>query len=192
VGGARRKALSTVPERIEGANIILRRWTPADAPLLLAAISASLPALRQWTPWVIPDPLEVSVLEERLAKFHAQFDASESFIYGIFDARETSVLGQAGLYARIGPGALEVGYFLRSDATGRGIATQATRLLIDVAFRFCEVTRVEARCEPGNHASIAIPRRLGFTLREVLEKGDALGAHPLEIWEMFSASRLSS
>ena len=178
--------MSTVPERIEGANIVLRRWTPADAPLLLAAIAASLPALKQWTPWVIPDPLEVSVVEERLHRFHAQFGTGESYIYGIFDATESEVLGQAGLYARIGPGALEVGYFLRSDATGRGSATEATRLLVDVAFRVCGVERVEARCEPGNSASSSIPRRLGFVLRETIDEGDAhgRGGHPLQIWEL--------
>jgi RimJ/RimL family protein N-acetyltransferase len=175
--------MTRVAERIEGANIILRRWTPADALPLRCGFSEPAGA-QEWTPWVIPDPLEVRVLEERLARFHAQFDAGESFIYGIFDASESEVLGQAGLYARIGPGALEVGYFLRSDATGRGIATEATRLLVDVAFRSCGVERVEARCEPGNTASIAIPRRLGFSLRETTDEGDALGRHPLEIWEL--------
>jgi RimJ/RimL family protein N-acetyltransferase len=179
----------SAPDQVYGSNIVLRRWQPADAPLLLDAIAASLPELRRWTPWVIPDPFEVSTLAERLAKFHLQFDAGETYIYGIFDPAESQVLGQVGLYARVGPDALEVGYFLRSDATGRGIATEATRLLVDVAFRVCGVSRVEARCEPGNTSSSAIPRRLGFTLRETIQTSDG---KPLEIWEMESALRPAS
>ena len=181
--------MSAVPERLKGSDIVLRRWQPSDAPLLLDAIAASLPELRRWTPWVIPDPFEVGVLAERLAKFHLQFDGGETFIYGVFDPSESEVLGQAGLYARIGPNALEVGYFLRSDATGRGIATEATRLLVDVAFRVIGVERVEARCEPGNTSSVAIPRRLGFSLRETTDAGPG---KRLEIWEKTSVLRTAS
>ncbi len=174
------------PERLSAPSIVLRRWRVTDAPLLLDAIVASLPELQQWTPWVIPEPLDVRVLEERLRKFEEQFDTGETYIYGIFDATENKVLGQVGLYARVGPDALEIGYFMRSDATGRGIATVATALLVKAAFEAMGVPRLEVRCEPGNLASIAIPRRLGFHLRETIEEPNknGEGSHSLMIWEL--------
>jgi RimJ/RimL family protein N-acetyltransferase len=178
--------MSVIPERLVGSNIVLRRWASSDAPLLLAAITDSIPALERWTPWVIPQPLEAVVLEQRLQKFHTQFDTGETYIYGIFDSAEKEVLGQAGLYARVGPGALEVGYFLRSSATGKGIATEATRLLVRLAFKELGVECVEARCEPGNVASSAVPRRLGFTLRETIVEPARTGEGntDLQIWEI--------
>lgn len=181
-------ATETPPERIRTPNLVLRRWRPADAPRLAEALERSEPELRTWTPWVLA-PAEPGGLELRLRRFEREFDTGESFIYGAFDPAGATVLGQAGLYARIGPNALEVGYWIRSDATGRGYATEAARALTDVAFRACGVARVEMRCDPANAASVAIPRRLGFRLREVLEPadapagGDGRGASPLMVWE---------
>ncbi len=155
----------------------------------MAAIDSSLTELRRWTPWVIPEPHEVGVLEDRIWKFHEQFGSGQNFIYGLFDPAEMRVVGQAGLYGRIGPAALEIGYWIRSDATGHGYATEATRMLTTVAFRECAVDRVEIRCDPNHAASAAIPQRLGFNLREVITQEavtPAEGSHDLQIWELLS------
>lgn len=163
---------------------MLRRWHLDDAPLLLEAIAASQSDLMRWTPWVIPTPFGATTLIERLTRFRDQFDAGESFIYGIFDALGTRVLGGAGLYGRVGPDALEVGYWIRSDQSGRGLATRAASELTRTAFDTCQVQRVELRCDPSHEASLAIARKLGFQFREVLGLED--GAE-LSIWELWAA-----
>jgi RimJ/RimL family protein N-acetyltransferase len=140
-----------------------------------------MPELRRFTPWVIPDEPELDTLIARIETFRARFDSGESSIYGIFDPEETRVIGQIGLYARVGPGALELGYFIRSDETGRGYATEAARALIDAGFVDSDVERIEIRCEPENEASIAIARRLGFRMRETVL---ASGGTSLTIWEL--------
>lgn len=181
--------------RIETPRLILRCWEPADASLLKDAIDGSLPELRRFTPWVIPEPDEVDVLEARLHRFRDQFANAQNFIYGIFAPSETRVLGQAGLYGRVGPDALEIGYWIRSDVTGRGYASEAARALTHVAFVECGVQRVEIRCEPDNAASAAIPLRLNYKLRELLlEDPPAVGNEPrqLQVWEQLSAEYLTS
>jgi RimJ/RimL family protein N-acetyltransferase len=178
------------PLQVRTARLWARCWEPAHAALLKDAIDSSLIDLGQWTPWVIPQPNEISVLQERIDKFREQFGSGQSFIYGLFDRDEGRVVGQAGLYGRIGPAALEIGYWIRSDASGQGYATEAARMLTDVAFRECAVDRVEIRCDPDNAASAAIPRRLGFHFREVLKQEavtPAEGTHDLQIWELLSA-----
>ena len=175
------------PQHIAIAQHTLRAWQPEHAPLLLEAIAASLPELQRWTPWVIPQPFEEAVLVERLTTFRAQFKEGSRFIYGLFDRGDGRVLGQAGLYDRVGPGALEIGYWIRSDATGRGLARAATQALTNVAFETMHMQCVEVRCDPNNAPSAAIPRRLGFTLREVLKldpASDEHGARELQVWEL--------
>lgn len=176
-----------VPECVVTPGFVMRIWRPADAPLLMEAISSSLAALDEWTPWVIPEPFKVETLEERLMKFHDDFHAGEHFIYAILDPQETRVLGSAGLYGRVGPRAFEIGYWIRTDATGRGLATQASAELMRIAFANPDIDRLEIRCEPENIASVTIPRRLGFTLRESLDLEPKDGvARQLMVWEQLA------
>lgn len=161
------------PRVLQGPRLRLEAFEPRHAPLLLEAISASLDALNTWTPWVIPEPFELATLEGRIQTFQERFAAGESFIYA---ALEGDVLvGQAGMYARVGPGALEAGYFMRSDMTGRGYATEAARAVVDAAFAQCGAERVEMHCDAENVASLAVPRKLGFVeTRRFEERGRTL------------------
>ncbi len=65
-----------------------------------------------------------------------------------------------------GDGCLEIGYWIRSDRTGRGYATETTHALARIAHGLDGIERVIVCCDPENHASRRIPERLGFTLVE--------------------------
>jgi RimJ/RimL family protein N-acetyltransferase len=150
------------PARLEADGLVLRAWTPDDAPLLQRTFDASEAHLRAWTPRVIDGKEPGLTLVERLARHAEAFAAGTEWLWGIFTPDEGTVLGGCGLYPRIGPGAVEIGYWLAQSATRRGIATAATRMLADVAFGAPDVARVEIRAEPRNAASLAVPQRLGF------------------------------
>ena len=153
-----------VPEEIEvGAHgLVLRRWHMADAAGLLAAIERSLPELRRFMPWAVEQPTPASV-EAYLADAWTA-DPPETFAFGLFDAAG-EVVGAFGLHGRQGPGILEIGYWVRSDRTGRGYATAAARALTSTAFDcFPLIGRIEIRCDPANLASAAIPPKLGYRL----------------------------
>lgn len=173
-------------ELIRTPRLLLRRWQPDDAPALAEAIAASLAELARWTPWVIPEAPALPTLEARLAEFSRQFEIGENFVYGIFDASGARALGSMGLYRRVGPGALEIGYFIRSDETGRGYATEAAAALTAVALAECGIERLELRVEAGNTASRAIPGRLGYSyVRTLLEEPRTPGGRAVElmVWE---------
>jgi RimJ/RimL family protein N-acetyltransferase len=97
--------------------------------------------------------------------------SGESFNFVITspDPHATSerILGGCGLHARCGPGALEIGYWLHPDATGRGIVTQAAAALTATAFDDIGVDRVEIHCDEANVRSAAVPQRLGFELARI-------------------------
>ncbi|MES1248367.1 MAG: GNAT family N-acetyltransferase, partial [Actinomycetota bacterium] len=97
---------------------------------------------------------------ERVDRYRLQFDAGEGFVYAAFEGDR--MIGGGMLFPRIGPDALELGYQLRRDATGRGFATELAGALLRVAFDVCGVARVEAHIDPLNGPSIAVARRLGL------------------------------
>ena len=149
--------------RIETKRLVVRCYNPSDAPLLAESVTESLEHLRPWMPWVHsePEPLEGKI--QRLKRFRGLFDLGQDFIYGIFNLDGTKLLGGTGLHTRLGESELEIGYWIHKDYINQGLVTESTAALIKVAFELLHIHRIEIHCDPGNTASAAIPRKLGFT-----------------------------
>jgi RimJ/RimL family protein N-acetyltransferase len=177
------------PYRIRTERLVLRCWDPHDAPRLKEAVDSSLDHLRPWMPWAVhePQPLEQKV--RLLRQFRSDFDRGEDFVYGIFDAREAEVVGGSGLHTRVGPEAFEIGYWIRADRIGEGLATETAAALTRVALDVCGAERIEIRVDPSNTRSAAIPRKLGFreeaTLRRRLPAFDGEGLRDVTIFSLF-------
>jgi RimJ/RimL family protein N-acetyltransferase len=152
----------TPPNRFDTPRFTLRAWSVADAPAFRAALTASEAHLRAWTPWVVDGRVPGLSLEERLARHAEDFSLGKEWVYGMFSPDGSEVLGGCGLYPRVGPGAIEIGYWLSAMHTGRGLATEAAAALTRLAFTDPAVEHVEIRCDRGNEASIRVPRRLGY------------------------------
>jgi RimJ/RimL family protein N-acetyltransferase len=158
------------PYRIETERLVIRCYDPRDAPLLKEAIDSSLEHLRAWMPWADNEPQTLEEKTDLLKGFRSEFDAGENFPYGIFDTGETEVLGGSGLMPRIGPGGLEIGYWVRKSASRHGIATEAAAAQARVGLEICRADRIEIRIDPENVASLGIPRKLGFTEEATLRR----------------------
>jgi len=161
---------ATPPYRIETERLVIRCWEPRDALLLKEAIDQSLEHLRPWMPWAHGEPMPLDEKIELLRRFRGDFDLGTNFVYGIFSLDESSVLGGTGLHPRVGDDALEIGYWIRSSAVGKGLATEATAALTRAAFAWCGVDRIEIRVDPDNAASLAVPRRLGYVEEATLRR----------------------
>jgi len=151
-------------------RLALRCWEPSDAPLLKAAIDASVEHLLPWMPWAHAEPEDLQTKIDRLRRFRGMFDMGTDFVYGIFDPDQTRVLGGSGLHTRVGAGAREIGYWIHQEEVGRGYASEAAAALTKVAFEIDRVDRVEIHCDPRNGRSAAIPARLGFAHEGVLRE----------------------
>ena len=154
------------PERIDlGGGLVLRRCHTADAEALYLAIVESREHLRPWTPWVTRASLE----EERavLVRWEEQWDAGGELQYGLFVG--PLAVGSTALIPRIGPGGLEIGYWVHAAHTRRGYATSAAAALTSVAFTLPGIEMVEIHHDRANLASEGVPRKLGFVL---------VGEHP--------------
>lgn len=166
----------TAAYRIETNRLVIRCWSPADAPLLSLAIGESMEHLRPWMPWIAGEPKSLDDRVAFMRSMRARFDTDEDYVFGIFDAAEKVVLGGTGLHRRVGPRAFEIGYWVHSAHINRGIATEVSGALTRVGFAIYDVLRMEIHCDPKNDRSAAVPRKLGYhydgTLRGRLVQDD--------------------
>lgn len=151
------------PRRIDLGDLVVRRWKTGDLTAQCEAINASFDHLHPWMPW-LPTPRtqeEQRVFNDIAATGWPSADGD--FGYGIFDS-EGTLLGAVGLHDRVGPAALEIGYWCHIAYTGRGIITRAVAALTDAALRLPGIEQVQIRCDAANERSAAVPRRLGYRL----------------------------
>lgn len=59
-------------------------------------------------------------------------------------------------------GSAEIGWVVSPAASGRGLATEAVRALIDTAFQAYGLRRLVAQIDPDNVRSVALAERLGM------------------------------
>jgi len=147
---------------LKGPRLTLRPWEPRDVDALAAAVTASLEHLRPWMPWAAHEPM---ARDERLALIERwsreQAWGGDQYFGAFVDG---SVVGGCGWHRRIGPGGLELGYWVHVDHAGHGYAAEMVSLLTPGAFAQPDIDRVEIHTDEANVASSRIPERLRFRL----------------------------
>jgi RimJ/RimL family protein N-acetyltransferase len=156
------------PERLPTASgAVLRRARPTDADAFAEAVRESLAHLRRWMPWAVPVAAETPVQRDRLVLADASWADGTDYEFAIVSADERGIIGGCGLMRRIGPGGIEIGYWVHVDHTRRGHATAAAGALTEAAWALPDVERVEIHCDEANVASAAVPARLGYRLDRI-------------------------
>ena len=178
--------MALLPDLIPAGAVELRRWRPAQAAALTAAVEASLAELRPWMPWAQEHPT-VGGITEVLTEGDASFEADREWQFVVAEPGADGVLGATGLHHRGAPDTVEIGYWIRSDRTGAGLATTVARALTSAAFAHLDyVEAVEIQMDAANRRSAAVPPKLGFRLAgEVDHAIDAPGhSGRWEVWSM--------
>jgi ribosomal-protein-serine acetyltransferase len=185
-----------LPEHIEGQGLVIRRWRPSDAEILAGAVAESIDHLRPWMEWIAEEPVAVDQRRTRIERWEEEWARGGDVFLGVFERGR--VAGSSGLHRRIGPGGLEIGYWIHPAFTHRGLATATAQLVTEAAFSVPGIDRVEIHHDRANEISGAIPRKLGFTF--VGETADEI-ATPAEVgiecvWRMaradWTAARLGN
>lgn len=158
------------PEELVDGEIQLRRWRSDDVDTLHALVNRSLPELSPWMPWAA-NGFSREDAAEAIRIGSDGWDAGEEFEYAI--TVDGQVRGSCRIVKRGGPGVFELGYWLGSGETGRGLATRASALLVGIAFEW-GADCVEVRNDDRNVRSGLIPRRLGFS---------CVGSREIPAWE---------
>lgn len=167
--GPRRAAgmLAKLPLRLETARLVLEPWTPADAPDARDAIAESVDTLRPWVPWAPATGPTLAEAEALVALWIRQRAVGENLIYAIRRRDDGTLVGATGFHDRVGPGRIEVGYWIRRSEERRGYATEAAGALVRLALGAEGFKEVVMHIHPANHGSRRVPEKLGFTVAGV-------------------------
>jgi RimJ/RimL family protein N-acetyltransferase len=143
-----------------GARVQLRRLRAED----LSAFQTYRrdPALARYQSWsAMNDEDALSFLQEMA---EAPFCTPGVWMQlAIASTEDGRLLGDIGLHRRSPPSqTAELGYTLSSAWQGRGLASEAAALAIDLLWSHTDVDAVEACTDSRNHASERLLLRLGF------------------------------
>jgi RimJ/RimL family protein N-acetyltransferase len=162
--------------RLTDGTVELRAPRRGDAAELHDAVRASLPELAPWMPWAHPGYSETDAVEWVRRAGRAFNDGAE-FQFVVRDVRGGQLLGAVGLNAidRVNRWGT-LGYWIRTDRTGEGIASRSARLVADFGLGELRLQRIEILAAVGNGPSRRVAERLGAlhegTLRRRLRVGD--------------------
>lgn len=144
---------------IEGPRVVIRRFTPEDGPEFVRRVRESGELHR---PWLFPPATEAAyrAYAGRLIEdpTKAGFLVCERGGGGIAGFININNIVEGGFQS----GALGYGAF--AHAAGRGLMGEGLALVVEYAFTFMGLHRLEINVQPQNAASIALARRCGFRL----------------------------
>ncbi|MFO7299049.1 MAG: GNAT family protein [Actinomycetes bacterium] len=156
---------------LETDRLILQRFTRRDAATLDEAIRSSLAELNQWLPWARMDYSSadtVAFLRESMAAWREDRAWDYSIRWKHDPDRH---IGNVSFWpvSRLGK-IVEIGYWIRTDETRKGICTEAVDRILQEAFDSMGQHKAVLRIAVGNHASDRVAQKLGFTKEGVLRE----------------------
>lgn len=148
--------------------IILRPPRIDDAPALVKAVQESVDEIMPWMDWCTPEYNE-GIARPWLATLPEAWEAGTQYGLVITEAKTERILGGTGLNQINNAYRLaNVGYWVRSSATGRGIATRAARLAGEFGVKQVGLLRAEIVVAVDNQPSLRVAEKSGAKREGVL------------------------
>lgn len=147
------------PVQLIGQQVALREFEPDDRDGLAAIVGSP-----EVTYWLSFDQRNEAETAEMLTGIldRAKHKPRSEYYLAISRSTTDNVIGLCRL-ALGGVKAAKLGFAVRADLWGQGVATDATATMVNFAFTTLELHRVTAAIGPSNEASIAIAKKLGFS-----------------------------
>ena len=102
-------------------------------------------------------------VEKAVRRFHTEYLGEPKDAHGLWATvlkDEQKFVGSCGL--RLGKDEARLGYYIARPYWGKGMASEASRAFIEVAFQRLHLSRVSATVEKGHAVSEHILRKFGF------------------------------
>ena len=169
-------------------RLMLRPFRRRDVSTFHSAVDSSITELQPWLPWIegynrgfaqrfIRESVG-SWADRRAYDFTVRTQEDLDHHIGNVSVWQTSQQNNVG----------EVGYWIRSDETGKGYGTESAAAVVKIGFDELGFHKVVLRIAVGNLGSERIASKIGFTfegtLRDEVKVGDEWLDHT--VWSMLA------
>ena len=147
--------------RYTDGRITIRPYQFSDLNQLLAAVHESTAEIYPWMEWCKPE-YSAQEAEPWLRERREAWASKREFEFAILDTDTRALLGGVGLnHLHPVDRFANLGYWVRSSRTGKGVATAAVRLIARFAFEQTNLARLEIVINVDNRASQRVAEKAG-------------------------------
>lgn len=150
--------------RLETPRLILREMHANDGAALLKVFSD----LRVMASFPGTEPFDSSRMDAWVGRNLAHQREHGYGLFSVIHKEDRVLIGDCGL-ERMDIG-VELGYDLRSDYWGQGLATEAASAVRDFAFEELRLDRLVSLIRVGNNASLRVARKIGMSVVEEVDR----------------------
>lgn len=158
------------PAKSAALCLLVRPFQLSDAPHLFEAARESTEQLCAWMTWCRSD-YSLKDAESFVSTSARAWDKGEHFSFAIIDRRSGAFLGSAGLsHLNAAHRFANLGYWIRSGASGRGVGTAAVRIVAEFGLMKLGLERLELLIPESNFASQRVAQKIGAIFEGVLRQ----------------------
>ncbi len=169
----------------KGGRVLLRPPIMDDGPALVEAIQVSAAALSPWMDWYRAD-FSIEMANTWIKTLIAAWEDGTNYQFSIIDTEKNQILGSSGInHINITYRLANLGYWIRTDRSGEGFATETTKVLAQFGFEQLGLRRIEIVTGVENWASRRVAEKAGATFEGILRRRLKLGDNNIDA-AMFS------
>lgn len=168
----------SMPPSLSAGDLMLRRYRQDHGGLIAEAVNESGRHLSRYETWAHP------AFTEEEGRGHAAWwegvwEAGSGRYFGIW--RGDCYLGSAGLNEiSLEHRTASLGYWVRSSATGHGVATAAAGAVVGAGFEHLALQRIEVMVAVDNAASRRVAEKVGAEFEGTLRNRQVLAGRPVD------------
>jgi ribosomal-protein-alanine N-acetyltransferase len=150
---------------LETPRLLLRQFELSDADAL-AQVLTDPETMRYY-----PAPLDRAGVEQWIARNRVRYVSDHHGLWAMVLKQTGELIGDCGLIRQKVDRTVEVeiGYHVRRDLWGRGLAPEAAAACRDYGFSQLRARRLISLIRPGNVPSRRVAEKIGLTLWKTLE-----------------------
>lgn len=155
---------------------MIRPFRRRDIDSLYVAVRDSQPELAEFLPWATKTYTRAGAagfIRESMRSWRE--GKAYDFAIRMLDRPERHVGNISIWHVSRSSRSGEIGYWIRTEDTGQGIATEATRAALRIGFEELYMHRMILRVAVGNRASERVAAKLGFLREGVLREEIRVG-----------------
>lgn len=165
---------------LETPRLWLAPLESSDASELWHAVESCRSYLEPWLPWV-PFQTAPEACQQYAELSMHDWDYGRAVRLSIRERPSRRLIGVVSVenlqHLNLSG---ELGYWIRKDANGRGLMTEAAGAVVQWAFRVAGAHRIRVAAATDNHASLGVIRRLGFSFEGISRQAEFVAGRWLD------------